>query len=89
MGEHVVPIGSGDDLDVAAGRCCPPCRHDLTPHNVAVWNAGYSVAMRHAKDDIADAWDAGWAEHFAEEARQAINPAHPITRNNPHREDRR
>lgn len=47
-----VPIGAGDDLDVAEGRCCPTCRNDLTRHNAAVWNAGYAVGTRHAKDDV-------------------------------------
>lgn len=41
--------GWGDDSD--AGRCCPWCRGSLTEHNVAVWQAGYSVAMRHFTED--------------------------------------
>lgn len=81
-----VPMGSGDDLDVAAGRCCPTCRHDLTPHNVGVWNAGYSVATRHAKDDIREAWDAGFSEACNQHTIQRRDPNHPITRENPHRE---
>ena len=48
-------IGNGDDLDVAAGRCCPICRSDLAEHNRAVWNAGYSMGHRHANDDEVDA----------------------------------
>jgi hypothetical protein len=40
--------GTGDASDVATGRCCPHCHHLLTEHNVAVWNAGYAVALRHA-----------------------------------------
>ena len=50
---------NGDELDVAAGRCCPNCRTMLTEHNVAVWNAGYSVGARHTHEDIAAAEQRG------------------------------
>lgn len=48
----VMPVGPGDASDVEAGRCCPHCRTMLTSHNLAVWNAGYSVAQRHERDDL-------------------------------------
>lgn len=46
----VVWLGGGDDLDVAAGRCCPTCRNSLAEHNRDVWNAGYAVGQRHAQE---------------------------------------
>ena len=46
----VVAVGAGDESDVEAGRCCPTCRHDLTEHNRAVWEAGYTIALRHERD---------------------------------------
>ena len=49
MSERFIQLGPGDEVDLAAGRCCPTCRHDLTTHNVKVWNAGYSIGMRHAE----------------------------------------
>jgi hypothetical protein len=80
---ETVPIGAGDDLDVAAGRCCPTCRHDLTPHNVEVWNAGYSTARRHLSDELREAWDAGFTAYFTEHQKQALDPSYPISRPNP------
>lgn len=86
---RVVPLGMGDDLDVAAGRCCPTCRHDLTPHNVEVWNAGYAVARRHLQDELREAWDAGFTAHFRELEKQAWDPHYPIHRPNPYSGDAR
>lgn len=81
---RMILVGAGDDLDLAAGRCCPHCRHDLTAHNVAVWNAGYTVSRRHAQDDIRAAWDAGFSACANEHIAQRADPEHPITRTNPH-----
>lgn len=82
--ETSVPMGRGDDLDVAAGRCCPTCRHDLTPHNVDVWNAGYSVARRHLQSELAEAWDQGFTALHNEMAHQERDPSYPIHRTNPY-----
>lgn len=76
----MVEEGNGDDLDVADGRCCPTCRHDLTPHNKEVWNAGYAVAQRHTQDDIRRAYEEGWSAACADWLKQQRDPDYPIGR---------
>lgn len=54
MSDEGLMMGKGDESDVESGRCCPTCRHPLTAHNVAVWNAGYAVSRRHSEEEFAE-----------------------------------
>lgn len=57
-----INVGNGDDEDVEAGRCCPHCRHGLSEHNKAVYDAAYALYTRHDSDRMARAWDDGFME---------------------------
>lgn len=62
-----VKQGGGDDSDVETGRCCPHCRHSLSAHNRAVYDAAYAMYKRHdpapvpVSDEAEAAWHA-WAD---------------------------
>jgi hypothetical protein len=65
-GDFPEPPGTGDDDDVATGRCCPTCRTLLTRHNRLVWEAGYAIGTRHERETAAHERKLAEAQHREE-----------------------